>query len=347
MGILVMNSVSFGLGNESYYDPSLGAVTALDTWLAGFGEVFADQKFMGLFSLLFGASLLLFLDRVSGRSDHPARLSLWRNFLLLVMGVLHTVLWIGDVLVTYALCAPVLLLFRNARAQTLVVLGVVLFGLSVPLGWWAGTAIDDATIRAVWRGVVKTPDQELFGLYILTEQFLRAMGMMLLGMGLFRSGHLVRPIGPTGIRWSVVAIVVAAAVSGVGLFQVAAQGGDAGALVVGNMANGVATIPMTLGYLGVLMGWDQRSTGRLIRRVRSLGRMALTNYLGQTVLGVLVFALVPKEDTTRTLLWAFVLVVWAIQLWASDAWLGRFRMGPLEWLWRCATYRRWEPLRRG
>ena len=97
MGILVMNSVSYSLGNEAYFDISAaGTVSPLDWFLGGLGELFADQKCMALFSLLFGASMLLFLERVSKRSDRPVRLALWRNFLLFVIGALHAALWQGD-----------------------------------------------------------------------------------------------------------------------------------------------------------------------------------------------------------------------------------------------------------
>ena len=66
--------------------------------------------------------------------------------------------------------------------------------------------------------------------------------------------------------------------------------------------------------------------------------MALTNYLTQTVLGVVVLrVLVADLDLTRTILLGFIAVVWATQLWWSTSWLDRFRYGPAEWLWRVAT----------
>ena len=111
MGILVMNTISFGLGSLAYHDISAaGNITVLDSLLAIFGEIFADQKFMGLFSLLFGASFLLFFDRVQQRSKYPTTITLWRNTLLFFMGLLHLELWEGDILSIYALCSPILLL---------------------------------------------------------------------------------------------------------------------------------------------------------------------------------------------------------------------------------------------
>ena len=78
-----------------------------------------------------------------------------------------------------------------------------------------------------------------------------------------------------------------------------------------------------------------------------MGRMALTNYLTQTVLGVLVLTeLLDDVELGRTAIACFIAAVWALQLWWSTAWLERFAFGPVEWLWRCTTYRKWQPLRR-
>ena len=77
--------------------------------------------------------------------------------------------------------------------------------------------------------------------------------------------------------------------------------------------------------------------------------MALTNYLTQTVLGVVVLtALLADVDfINRSAVLLFVLAVWALQLWWSQAWLSRYQFGPAEWLWRVATYRKpLQPLRR-
>ena len=85
LGILVMNVVSYGLGTGPYFNLSAGgSKTWLDWLIGGFGEVFVDQKFMGLFSVLFGVGIALFCDRAAEKTRRPALLSLWRNLLLLV-----------------------------------------------------------------------------------------------------------------------------------------------------------------------------------------------------------------------------------------------------------------------
>ena len=81
--------------------------------------------------------------------------------------------------------------------------------------------------------------------------------------------------------------------------------------------------------------------------LRAVGRMALTNYLSQTLLGVTVITVLLGDVAVgRTGVLVFVLAVWALQLWWSQARLDRFLLGPAEWLWRVGTYRRRQPLRR-
>ena len=76
-------------------------------------------------------------------------------------------------------------------------------------------------------------------------------------------------------------------------------------------------------------------------------RMALSNYLAQTILGLTTLGwLLQHVDLSRTLIAVWILGVWALQLWWSTWWLQRFRYGPFEWVWRCSTYRSWQPLRR-
>ena len=85
-GILFMNAVSYGLEPAAYFNISLGNDTPLDWVIGVFGEVVVDQRLMGVFSLLFGAGIVLFADRASAKGNRGGWLSLWRNLLLLGIG---------------------------------------------------------------------------------------------------------------------------------------------------------------------------------------------------------------------------------------------------------------------
>ena len=117
--------------------------------------------------------------------------------------------------------------------------------------------------------------------------------------------------------------------------------------IIGLVPNTLGMIPIVLGYIGLIILWDLRSEGSLVVRLRAAGRMALTNYLSQSVIGVGVLSVLLTEfDLTRSMIAVFIIGVWSLQLWWSKAWLDRFRFGPAEWLWRSATYLRLQPLRR-
>ena len=117
LGILVMNIQAFAMPMAAYFNPTAyGDLSGVNffTWLVSY--LFVDQKFLSMFSLLFGAGICLFADRVEARSGRSAGLHYRRMFWLLLFGLVHAYfLWSGDILVTYALCGSVLFFFGTAR----------------------------------------------------------------------------------------------------------------------------------------------------------------------------------------------------------------------------------------
>lgn len=345
MGILIMNAVSFFFVGAAYFDISSPEnKTILDWLVGGFGEVFADQKFMALFSILFGASVLLFCERAAAKGHSPVRLSLWRNFLLLLMGLFHESIWEGDILFVYACCAPVLLLCRKLPPTLLISVGALLYLSPIIVSGLAVSVVDPAAFLEVWGSLsIKNPssDVDLVLLGLMYDVFARAMGMMFIGMGLYANGMLIHANASDALfKRSLCLVALGALLSGVGLAWTATQNFSPTAIVQGNIANTVGTVPMALGYLGLLMWWNEKTSGVLINRIRALGKTALTNYIGQTVVCVVLASLLPNEWLSRTTVFLLIIVIWWAQLYLAEKWLKRYRFGPLEYLWRCATYRR-------
>ena len=142
--ILVMNAVAFGSAT-CYFDISLGTEAPRDLAAAVLGEVFADQKF---------GVLLPALRRerppLERAADRERALSLWRNALLLFIGLAHSALWVGDILVVYALCAPAL---RPAAAPVALCAGAAVFGTAL-VDHALGQA-PEAVVMAVLSGTVE------------------------------------------------------------------------------------------------------------------------------------------------------------------------------------------------
>ncbi len=346
LGILVMNAVSYGLEPAAYFNVSAGNATPLD-WIIGvLGEIAVDQKFMGIFSILFGAGIVLFADRAADKGARANRLSLWRNLLLLGIGALHMVLWDGDILVVYAVAAPFLILVRRLPPRLLFVAGAAIYLVAPILSalFQTGIDADGRQLGETWLGEGDTADAIWF--FLGLHAFLRAVGMMLIGVALYRTGVLA---GQRSRRWyrrmAVVGLGVGLPSAALGVLIGALNDFAPNSALLSMIPNTLGTIPASLGWISLIILWNMRAPTAVHGRVRALGQMALTNYLTQTVLGVLVLRVaLGGVNLTRTAVLGFIVVVWALQLWWSQAWLVRFRFGPCEWLWRVATYRRMQPL---
>ncbi len=355
LGILLMNAVSFKFATVPYLNLSAGGSETWLDWAVGlFGEIFVDQKFMGLFSLLFGAGVVLFLGRVEARGGRAALLSLWRNGLLLAIGVLHSLLWSGDVLTAYALSSVVLIALRKLPAQALVIIGTGLFLVPVAVDSVMQSVVNatDSSLVGIWvqpgaESVGEELTQELLGWVVTLNYFMRGLALILMGAGLYRLGFMSGEMSAgTYRKVAFIGLGVGLPLAAAGVIITVMNDFSRDVAFSSQIPNHLGTIPATLGYMSLLILWNRRSDGWLKRRLRAAGRMALTNYLTQTILGVLVLtAWLGDAEVNRSGIVLFVVTVWALQLWWSQAWLSRFRFGPAEWLWRVATYRRWQPLR--
>ncbi|MGI9344126.1 MAG: DUF418 domain-containing protein, partial [Gammaproteobacteria bacterium] len=177
---------------------------------------------------------------------------------------------------------------------------------------------------------------------------LDALGTMLLGMALFKTGVLTL----TASRATCVRMVVVG--YGIGL-PLAIW--ETSTLVTANfdpllkarhlLHYDVRRIAVALGHLGVILLLCRAyPTGRLLTKIGAVGRMALTNYLGQSILGGLIFysiGLGLYGQFTGFHLYLVVVFIWTVQIAFSNWWLARFRFGPCEWLWRSMTYGRRQP----
>ncbi len=354
LGILLMNAVHFRFATVPYLNLSAGGSKTWLDWAVGvFGEIFVDQKFMGLFSLLFGAGVVLFLGRVEARGGRKVLLSLWRNGLLLAIGVFHFLLWSGDVLTAYAISSVVLIVLRKLPAQALVIIGAGLFLVPVAIDSVLQSVVHatDSSLVGIWvqpgaESVSEESPQELLG-WVVLNYFMRGLALILMGAGLYRLGFMSGEMSTgTYRKVAFIGLGVGLPLAAAGVIITVMNDFSRDVAFISQIPNHLGTIPASLGYMSVLILWNRGSDSWLKRRFRAAGRMALTNYLTQTILGVLVLTVwLGGADVNRSGIVLFVVTVWVLQLWWSQAWLSRFRFGPAEWLWRVATYRRWQPLR--
>ena len=379
LGILIMNIQSFAMVEAAYLIPSqYGDLTGVNWWVWAVSHALADMKFMTLFSMLFGAGILLAIDARTAKGLPTLGHHYKRNFWLLIFGLIHAYLiWYGDILVTYALAAFMLYWLRNLRAFWLFVIGAVL--LSLPLLLMMSVSLapvelqqdfladfiyspeDIAAELAAYRGtwgevlaarIPVTVDMHLFAVPFFL--LWRAAGVMLLGMGLYKAGVLAGTRSPqfyarlavAGLAVGLPLVITSVIVQYRSDFDpLYTQGGP------GLAFNYIGSIAMTLGYVGLFMRLSRSNwLPNLQSRLAAVGRTAFTNYILQSVLCSLIFygfglGLFGHVDRWGQIL--IVFAIWVLQLLLAPLWLARYRFGPLEWLWRSLTYMRLQPMRRG
>ena len=178
--------------------------------------------------------------------------------------------------------------------------------------------------------------------------FLDALAMMLVGLLICRHGLLTRPQPPRVHR------LLMAAGFGIGLplalWQTAtllATDFHPVASVVTKYSYDLRRMAMMAGYLGLILAFCHSAAGLAAKRaLAATGRMALTNYLAQSIVCGLLFygfGLGLYGRVTGYQLYGIVALVWALEIAWSVAWLARFQIGPFEWLWRAATYGERQP----
>jgi uncharacterized protein len=135
MGILAMNIVAFAMPIQAYFNPfAYGAQSAVDLAAYAFNFVLVDGKMRGLFTFLFGASMLLVIELAEAKGDSAASVTYRRQLWLLLFGAIHFYLiWFGDILISYALVGMVAFLFRRLGVKALVGWGVALVLLQLAL----------------------------------------------------------------------------------------------------------------------------------------------------------------------------------------------------------------------
>lgn len=333
---------------------------------------FIENKFMGLFSLLFGVSFWLFLNGTAARSGAPLRLFYRRIFWLFVIGLVHGwLIWSFDILRFYALWAVLLPLFRRTSLRSLLAVAlsasVLVPALVAGIESWvgpppSGEAIDALALRAFAGGsyadVVAANWRYDWYLTLSIDQIayqVAVFGHLLLGLYVARkldlgklAEHraLLRRVAVAGALVGVVGTSVFT-----GLLPVGGESSPWHAFVRRSLVES-GHLGLSLAYASGLALAYLTARGRpVVRALAPMGRMALTWYLAQTVIGVWIFygfargpALMGEVGPAPLV--ALCLVEFAVQAVLARFWLLRFRFGPAEWLWRSLTYGRRQPFRR-
>ncbi len=404
LGILVMNIYAFAMPFPAYSNPLImGGTGALDigTWFVT--HILFDQKFMSIFSMLFGAGMILMMNRAESRGAAFGPIYYRRTFWLLLIGMLHGYLiWFGDILFHYALMGMIVFAFRKASPKSLVAIACAILPITLLINFAssfyiedlqsqvveiqqiesAGAALDESQQKKLeeWnemRPFFAPSDAEIQedvdahrGKYadvlahrvpfvVFTQVNLtlviilwRVGGLMLIGMALMKLGVLS---GERNIRfYSKMALWSYGLGLPLTIFSAAILNAhDFDPLYVarvGGIPNYVGSILVAFGHIAAVILIVRSGALRgIVERFAAVGRMALSNYLMQSVVMTTIFygyGLSLYAEVPRFWQQGFVVGLITVQLLLSPWWLRRFNFGPVEWLWRSLTYGQRQPMRR-
>lgn len=366
-GIILANFPEFSLW--TFADPA--SWSPLDRVVRALQYFFIDGKFYTLFSLLFGIGFSIQLDN----ADQRTRTFYRRMSVLFLIGLLHLLfLWSGDILMLYAAMGMLLPLFHRLPARKVLVAAGIFFVLPVlsdaifphladPLetAYWRlcdrygiteanfGTWLRDIDGYGDMHRFLRMGAVERMWEFVSSHRYFKVLGLFLLGSLIGRHKIYADLTAHRKLLRKVLTAGLAIGLPVSLLYTYMSMEG--GSTVLRDISYLLSVYPMGLAYAaGFCLLFERRPESALWKKFAATGRMACTNYLGQSVFGILIFygiglGLGAGVDLLITELIA--LGVFAFQIIFSGIWLKHFRFGPVEWVWRMITYGKRLPMRQG
>ncbi|WP_026859662.1 DUF418 domain-containing protein [Jeotgalicoccus psychrophilus] len=376
LGILMMNIMSFAGPDldDSFTSTRSEIYTGFWNELSLFFiNTFITTNFYTMFSFLFGLGFYIFLSRAEKKTQSTAALFLRRIALLLVFGLLHGILlWYGDILWTYAVTGLFLLLFYKFKPKVNLIIAVGLLSLSTIIVLLSSIGTYMMNMAAVNTGMES--EGYIFSLN-MTETILNGsygdvvgmnaiilglsaagaifvipnvLAMFLLGLYAGQKGYFNNLREHTGLLRKVAVIGI-----GVGLpvkiftgYLTTYEGDDIVFVQLAQLSSTIGGPLMSLGYVAAL-ALILLKLPKLVRLLQPVGQMALTNYIGQTVIMLVIFYVFGLFNSIDAV-WFIPIAtgVFILQLILSHFWMKYFSYGPLEWIWRNFTYLKMMPFRK-
>ena len=376
MGILFANLLSWsglkfipieqiiGMGNIEF-----------DRQLYYYLNFFVDTKFYTLFSMLFGVGFYMQISKNKANPGFP-KLYMWRLLILLFIGICHSLIWSGDILTLYALMGMVLLGLRNVPESKSLVIGLSLFFLPILLDIiymysfamylpevqrTALHVYPDLTPQQIASGFQSTDLYTVFKTnfhnliwrwydFIPDGRPFKVLGLFFLGYYLYsikfftvraKEWKFILIFFIIGMSFTEVAMVLKGSVSSFSKSWLD---------VVDKLIHEIGQLSLSLSYICILAKLvDVFPKFFFFNWLKNYGRMSMTSYLGHTFFSILifypVFALGLFGTLTLEQTYYVAIIILTVQLLFSNIWFHFFNYGPIEWLWRSATYKKWFPIR--
>lgn len=380
LGILIMNIQSFSMIQAAYMNPTAYAdFEGANRWVWILSHIFADQKFMTIFSILFGAGIILLTQRAETKGVNAAGLYYRRIFWLLIIGLVHAhLLWHGDILVPYALCAIIIFLFRKKTPRTQFITGVIFISVSsiiylmsgFSMQFWSPEQLQELMVtwnpnpenvakelsdfRGGWLEQMnqRVPTAFMFEtMLFLIWSFWRAGGLMLVGMAFLKWNILTGERNKEFyIKGLIISLIAGLAIIIFGLVENFQQNFRMEySFFLGSQFNYWGSLLLSFSYICLIVILSKtQSNNRLMKSIAGVGRTAFSNYILQTIICTTLFyghgfGLFGSVERWAQI--SIVIGIWIFQIVITNIWLRYFRFGPVEWLWRSLTYWKIQPMK--
>ena len=385
LGMLLINIAAFGVPSIAVLDPGLvGTFDAIDRAIFNFMLLFGEGSFRAIFCVLFGIGALIQYERVAEKTNPENAVVLHRRRMrwLILFGLFdaYLFLWYGDILFLYGLVGLFLLSFRNLATSRLLLIALLLLSLLALQNLYFGEFLSapknqllnpldaenatseavraqmiseaNAEVEAIRAGYLSAwPTRALLAAYMQLLFLLRSLwevlALMLIGMAVYKWGaHQARFSAARYLVFSITCLSIGLLVNLWEIEKSASTGLPA--LVQLLWTYDLGRIALAFSYAGFFMLLYKLDLAKGLRALlAATGRMALTNYVLQSLIcGIIFVGLGLFAQLKFHQLYFVVLLIWAFQLWASRLWFDRYYAGPLEWLWRSLVYRQRQPFLR-
>ncbi|AXF56801.1 DUF418 domain-containing protein [Salicibibacter kimchii] len=333
--------------NQSSINESLDALMS----------ILLEDSARPLFAFMFGISLILIYERLSKKNLNPFPTLFRRLLLLFIIGALHGYyIWAGDILLMYAMAGYVLLFFIKFPAKWL---------LTMALFSWVGYTIGMDLLNYYFphslsldewlKDLLLGPGESPTGSEYLINEFssmVEHLSFFLFGMYTYRKDLLSQAVARRKRMWLLSLVFLTVGVSGkTALYY------EVDALVITPLESFypfVVTVGILMGI--ILLGTSRTTTlSNALLPFSTVGKMAFTNYLLQSLVFVSLFMHSGRTIFERVGIWMepsyifalFIgIILFVVQMIFSHLWLKTFYYGPFEWFWRMGTYGKKVPLRR-
>jgi len=380
LGIALANFPEFSLWTFLSAEQKSALPTASwDGWVRYVEYFLVEGKFYTIFSVLFGIGFSIIIEHAARRGVNGFRIFYRRMLLLFLIGMAHMMLlWSGDILALYAAMGMLLPLFRKLSdrwllgiAGGLLLLPVLVDGFTEacgwhPSAWFQGRMQHYCDLYGITEERYATWLQEQTS-YVGVLQFLvqgacvrmmefiegnryfRVMGLFLIGLyaGRHRLYADLESRAGTLLRFACRLLLMGLPVAV--FYAYSGVNHQPWGITVHSMLYTFSVFPMGFAYMALMALWHAgHRRQRIFPLLAAAGRMALTCYIGQSVLGMLLFYGIGfGMGASMGLCWVFLIAigVYCAEVLFARVWFRWFQYGPLEWVWRMLTYGRYLPIR--